>query len=103
MDNAAIHTSRAVRAWLEGQCRLELVYLPTYSGHQLNPVEKVWWALKGAIAANRSFRSLAELDGAIARFFAAFTPEAAIRLTNSDLTRAAQAAAKSDENFLRPT
>ena len=31
------------------------------------------------IAANRSFRSLTELDRAIDQFFAAFTPEAAIR------------------------
>jgi len=103
VDNAAIHTSHVVRAWLKGQCRLELVYLPTYSGHRLNPVEKVWWALKGRIGANRSFRSLTELDRAIDQFFAAFAPEAALRLTHSDLTRAAQAAAKSDENLLSPT
>jgi transposase len=69
--------------------RLELVYLPTYSGHQLNPVEKVWWALKGEIAANRCFRSLAELEQAIHRYFADFSPEQALALANSETVRQA--------------
>lgn len=92
VDNASIHTSRAVRRWLAEQPRLQLLYLPTYSGHQLNPVEKVWGVLKNHIAANRSYKSLAELDRAIHRYFAAFTPAAALRLMNSPLARAAQAA-----------
>lgn len=81
---------------------LELVYLPTYTGHRFNPVEKVWRALKDHIAANRSFRTLAELDRAIRRYFATFTCGDALRLTNSDVTRAAQAATpKSAENLPR--
>jgi transposase len=92
VDNASIHTSRTVQQWLAIHPRLQLVYLPTYSGHHYNPVEKVWHALKGYIAADRSFKSLAELDQAIRRFFAAFTREDALRLTNSEVTRAAQAA-----------
>lgn len=101
VDNASIHTSHAVRKWVAQHPRLELVYLPTYSGHHLNPVEKVWWALKARIAANRSFKTLAELDRAITRFFAGFTQEDALRLANSEVTRAAQAAiAKSEKNFL---
>lgn len=91
VDNAGIHTSRAVENWLSLHPRLELVYLPTYSGHRLNPVERVWHALKGHIAANRSFRALAELDQAIRDYFVAFTHEDALRLTNSEVTRAAQA------------
>jgi transposase len=90
VDNASIHTSRAVQRWLTEHPRLELVYLPTYSGHQLNPVEKVWWDLKDDIAANRRFRCLAELDAAIRRYFASFSPEQALRLTNSEVVRAAQ-------------
>lgn len=103
VDNASIHTSRAVRKWLAAHTRLQLVYLPTYSGHQLNPVEKVWHALKGYISANRSFRSLAELDQAIGRYFAAFTRDDALRLINSEVARTAQAALKSEQDFLRPT
>jgi transposase len=104
VDNASIHTSKAVQKWLSTHVRLQLVYLPTYSGHHYNPVEKVWHALKGYIAANRSFKVLAELDQAIRRYFDAFAHEDALRLTNSPVTRAAQAALPiSDENFLRAT
>jgi transposase len=91
VDNARIHTSKAVKLWLAQHPRLELVYLPTYSGHQLNPVEKVWWALKGEIAANRCFKSLEELDAAIHRFFAKFSPAAALALANSPTVQAALA------------
>lgn len=90
VDNASIHTSRAVQKWLADHPRLQLVYLPTYSGHQLNPVEKVWWDLKDGIAANRCFKSLADLEAAIHRYFADFSPERALRLTNSEVVRTAQ-------------
>ena len=102
VDNAGIHTSKAVKQWVSLRPRLQLVYLPTYTGHRLSPVEKVWHALKGHIPANRSFRVLAELDEAIRRYFAAFTCEGALRLTNSEVTRAAQAATlKSTKNLPR--
>jgi transposase len=91
VDNASIHTSHAVRRWLAQNTRLQLVYLPTYSGHQLNPVEKVWGVLKNHIAANRSFQSLVELDRAIRRHFASFTCADGLRLMNGELARAAQA------------
>jgi transposase len=90
VDNASIHTSKAVKQWVADHPRLELVYLPTYSGHKLNPVEKVWWALKAEISANRCFKTLKDLDGAIQRFFAGFTPTAAIQLVNSEIVRSAQ-------------
>ena len=89
VDNASIHTSQAVQRWLEAQGRLVLVYLPTYSGHRLNPVEKVWWALKGTIAANRAFRNLAELDAAIRGYFVDFSPARALALTNCSVVRQA--------------
>ena len=104
VDNASIHTSKAVQRWLSIHPRLELVYLPTYSGHHFNPVEKVWHALKGYVAANRSFRDLVELDQAIRRYFGTFTREDALRLSNSEVTRAAQAATlKCENNFLPVT
>lgn len=92
VDNAPIHVSRLVRTWVAAHPGLELVYLPTYSGHQLNPVEKVWWALKGEIAANRCFRSLVDLETAIHRFFEDFSPERALGLANSETVRQALAA-----------
>lgn len=91
VDNASIHTSHAVRRWLAQHPRLALVYLPTYSGHRLNPVERVWNVLKDNIAADRSFQTLAELDQAIHRHFAAFTCADALRQMNGELPRAAQA------------
>ena len=92
VDNASIHTSRAVEHWLTLHARLQLVYLPTYSGHRLNPVEKVWWDLKADIAANRCFKSLVELEQAVHRYFESFTHEQALRLTNCEVTRTAQQA-----------
>jgi transposase len=93
VDNASIHTSRAVQRWLLTEGRLVLVYLPTYSGHRLNPVEKVWWALKGNIAANRAFRNLTELDTAIHGYFADFPPARVFALINCELVRQAKMAA----------
>ena len=89
VDNASLHTSRAVHAWLAAHVRLELIYLPTYSGHRLNPVEKVWWHLKAEIAANRCFKSLAELDAAIRRYFARLTPAGLLALVNCEVVRTA--------------
>jgi transposase len=100
VDNASIHTSRAVQRWLGEHPRLQVAYLPTYSGHQLNPVEKVWAVLKNHIAANRSFRSLAELDQATRLYFADFTCADGQRMMNGPLARMAQAALpKSERNF----
>lgn len=94
VDNASIHTSHAVKAWLTAHPRLPLVYLPTYSGHRLNPVEKIWWDLKAHIAANRCFKSLAELEAALDRYCISLTRLRVLRLINSEVVRAAQAAAK---------
>lgn len=90
VDNASIHTSRLVLAWLAQQPRLELIYLPTYTGHQYNPVEKVWWQLKHKIAANRCFKNLAELDQAIQRHFAHIVATDMLTLINSPTVRQAR-------------
>ena len=93
VDNASIHTSKAVKAWLEAQPRLQLIYLPTYSGHPLNPVEKVGWDLKDCIAANHGFKTVAELDKAIRKYFTNMTAQAILALANCETVRRAQAAA----------
>jgi hypothetical protein len=43
-------------------------------------VEKVWWRLKGRVAANRLHGSVDAPVGATHGFFASVTPEAALRL-----------------------
>lgn len=53
LDHAAIHKSRALMNWLAAHPQLELAYLPKFGGHKDNPVEKLWWHLKGSAAANR--------------------------------------------------
>lgn len=89
VDNATIHSSRIVLAWLQAHPRLQLVYLPTYSGHHLNPVEKVWWGLKDDIAANRCFKTLAELDSAIRRHFTDLSASALLTRIHCDVVRQA--------------
>jgi transposase len=80
VDNASIHTAKAVRVWLTDHPRLELLWLPTYSGHRQNPVEKVWWRLKGQVAANRLHGDIDALVAAVHAFFATFTPDTARQL-----------------------
>jgi transposase len=82
LDNASIHTAKAVQAWLAEHPAVDLLYLPAYSGHERNPVEKVWWRLKDKVAANRLHGSLDELVEAVHAFFAAFTPHDALQLTD---------------------
>jgi len=81
VDNASIHTAKKVTAWLAEHPQVELLFLPSYSGHAQNPVEKVWWRLKGHVAANRLYSSIEALVVSVHEFFASFTPEAALRLT----------------------
>jgi transposase len=90
-DNVSIHTSKAVQRWLLSQPRVELVFLPTYTGHQYNPAEKVWWRLKQVIAANRAFKDLREMDQFIRRYFATLIAVDTLHLINAPVTRLAQA------------
>ena len=90
VDNASIHTSKVTRRFLANHPRLVVCYLPTYSGHKENPVEKVWWALKEAIAANYLWPTLEALQDAIHGFFAQRTALDLLRLTRR---RAAEVAA----------
>jgi transposase len=81
VDNASIHHSDLTCRWLEHHPNLVLIYLPSYSGHKCNPVEKVWWALKENCAANQLYASLEAVQDAIQGFFSQFSREAARRLT----------------------
>jgi transposase len=81
VDNGSIHKSKLTRRWLSNHPRFLVYYLPTYSGHKTNPVEKVWWALKGECAANRMYESVEAIQDAVNAFFATFTRADALRLT----------------------
>jgi transposase len=80
LDNASIHKAQRVQVWLAEHPQVQLLYLPAYSGHKQNPVEKIWWRLKDRIAANRLHGSIDALVQAVHDFFASFTPEDALRL-----------------------
>lgn len=80
LDNATIHKSKAVMQWLREHSSVQLLYLPTYSGHKQNPVEKVWWRLKSQVAANRLHQDVDALVTSVHQFFASFTPQAACQL-----------------------
>ena len=80
LDNASIHTAKLVQAWLKEHPRVHLLFLPAYSGHRYNPIEKVWWHLKQQVAANRLHGSIDALVGAVDRYFASRTPAETLKL-----------------------
>lgn len=55
LDNVITHDAEVVRAWLARpeHARIRLLWLPKYSAHEHNPIERVWGLLKDAVAANR--------------------------------------------------
>jgi transposase len=75
MDNVITHDAKLVRQWLAQpeQARLRILWLPKYSAHEHNPIERVWGLLKDAVAANRLHGSIDELVAAAERFLATTT------------------------------
>nr|WP_274704761.1 IS630-like element ISDge17 family transposase [Deinococcus geothermalis] len=62
MDNARIHKTKALRAFVEQQPRLTIEYLPPYAP-DLNPIERVWAYIKGPILGNFCAKDIGELKG----------------------------------------
>lgn len=60
IDNAPWHAGAPVREALEDNPHLELKRLPSYSP-QLNPIERLWKALRRRATHNRLFDTLADL------------------------------------------
>ena len=60
LDNAGIHRSRAVQAFVVSHERLALMYLPPYAP-ELNPIELVWAYVKRNMLGNCCLRSLEAL------------------------------------------
>ncbi len=77
VDNFSSHTAHVVAHWLTEHPRLQLHYLPKYCSH-LNPVEQIWLRLKGEVAANRLYGSMALLLDTVKSFFVSMTPEKAL-------------------------
>jgi transposase len=90
LDGASIHKRKVTLRWLANHPRLHVYYLPGYSGHKTNPVEKVWGALKDAYFADAMHESREALQDAIHAFFAAFSRERALQLTRSSARSATE-------------
>lgn len=69
LDGAPTHTAKKVRAWLVANPRVQVLWLPKYSGHKENPAERIWGLMKDKIAANRLAGNIGELVAAARRFF----------------------------------
>ena len=72
LDNVSTHDAKVVRRWLARpeHARLRLLWLPKYSAHEHNPIERVWGLLKDAVAANRLAGSIDALAAEAERFLA---------------------------------
>jgi transposase len=72
LDNVITHDAKVVRRWLAqpAHARVRVLWLPKYSAHEHNPIERVWGLLKDAVAANRLAGSIDALVAEAHRFFA---------------------------------
>ena len=72
LDNVSTHDAKLVRAWLArpAHARFQLLWLPKYSAHEHNPIERVWGLLKDRVAANRLHGSIEALAATAERFLA---------------------------------
>jgi len=65
LDNGPIHTSKLSRAALDKRPWLTVEWLPKYAP-ELNDIERSWRDLKRHFLAHQTFRSLEQLDSAVA-------------------------------------
>jgi transposase len=70
LDNVVTHDAKLVRAWLARpeHARIRLLWLPKYSAHEHNPIERVWGIMKDKVAANRLHGSIDALAQEADRF-----------------------------------
>jgi len=70
LDNVVTHDAKLVRAWLARpeHARVHLLWLPKYSAHEHNPIERVWGIMKDKLAANRLHGSIEALAAEAERF-----------------------------------
>jgi transposase len=60
LDNVSTHDAKLVRIWLARpeHARFRVLWLPKYTAHEHNPIERVWGLLKDKVAANRLHGSI---------------------------------------------
>jgi transposase len=72
LDNVVTHSAKLVQQWLQrpDHQRFRLLWLPKYTAHEHNPIERCWGLLKDAVAANRLAGSIDALTAEAERFLA---------------------------------
>jgi transposase len=70
LDNVITHDAKRVHAGLArpAHARFRLRWLPKYTAHEHNPVERVWGLVKAHVAANRLYGSIEALAAAAERY-----------------------------------
>ena len=78
LDNVITHDAKLVRAWRARpeHARFHFLWLPKYTAHEHNPIERIWGLMKDAVAANRLHGSIDRLAEEADRFFATSTFQA---------------------------
>jgi transposase len=74
LDSAPTHTAKVVQRWLAAHPRVQVLWLPKYTAHEVNPVERIWGLMKGKVAANRLAGSIDFLVAQAQRFFTELAP-----------------------------
>ena len=74
LDNAPTHTAKVVARWLASQTTVQVLWLPKYAAHEVNPVERIWGLMKDRVAANRLAGSIDQLVGKARVFFDELAP-----------------------------
>jgi transposase len=74
LDSASTHTANVVQRWLVAHPRVQVLWLPKYSAHEVNPVERIWGLMKDKVAANRLAGNIDILVAQARRFFTDLTP-----------------------------
>lgn len=69
MDGAPTHTAKIVKEWLTANPRVQVLRLPKYSAHEVNPAERIWGLMKDAVAANRLAGNIGELVAKARHYF----------------------------------
>lgn len=74
LDSAPTHTATVVQRWLLAHPRVQVLWLPKYTAHEVNPVERIWGLMKDKVAANRLVGRMDILVAQARRFFGALSP-----------------------------
>ncbi len=74
LDSAPTHTAKVVQRWLVLHPRVQLLWLPKYAAHEVNPVERIWGLMKDKVAANRLAGNIDLLVAQACRFFQELAP-----------------------------